>query len=308
MPASRVRIYEVSPRDGLQNEPAVVPTEAKVELIRRLAAAGLRDVEVTSFVRPNWIPQLADARELVPQLPRGLEVDWWGLVPNLVGLERAMESGLRHVATVLSASETHNKRNLNRTVRESLAGLEEVIGVARAEGMRVRSYISTVFGCPYEGPVAPEATLALATRLLAAGADEIVLGDTVGMGNPRQVEGLIALLDGAGVPVDRLAMHFHDTRGTALANAFAAWQCGISTFDASVAGLGGCPYAPGAAGNLATEDLVYLFHGMGVETGIDLPALAEVGVYAEELLGRELPGRYHQYHQGALRRAASRSA
>lgn len=308
MPASRVRIYEVSPRDGLQNEPAVVPTEAKVELIRRLAGAGLRDVEVTSFVRPNWIPQLADARELVPQLPRGLEVDWWGLVPNPVGLERAVESGLRHVATVLSASETHNKRNLNRSVRESLAGLEEVIGVARAEGMRVRSYISTVFGCPYEGPVAPEATLALATRLLAAGADEIVLGDTVGMGNPRQVEGMVALLGGAGIPVDRLAVHFHDTRGTALANAFAAWQCGIATFDASVAGLGGCPYAPGAAGNLATEDLVYLFHGMGVETGIDLPALAEVGVYAEDLLGRELPGRYHQYHQGALRRAASRTA
>lgn len=308
MSASRVRIYEVSPRDGLQNEPAVLPTEAKVELIRRLAGTGLRDVEVTSFVRPNWIPQLADARELVPQLPRDLDVDWWGLVPNPVGLERAMESGLRHVATVLSASETHNKKNLNRTIRESLAGLDEVITVARAEGLRVRSYISTVFGCPYEGPVAPEATLHLATKLLASGADEVVLGDTVGMGNPRQVEGILRRLTDAGIPLEKLAVHFHDTRGTALANAYAAWQCGVTTFDASVAGLGGCPYAPGAAGNLATEDLVYLFQGLGVETGVDLPALAEAGVYAEELLGRELPGRYHQYHQGACRRAASRSA
>lgn len=307
MPAERVRIYEVSPRDGLQNESAVVPTEQKAELIRRLAGTGLRDVEVTSFVRPRWIPQLADAGDLVPLLPAA-DADWWGLVPNPVGLERAIESGIRNVSTVLSASETHNKKNLNRTVRESLAGLEEVIGIAKAEGMKVRSYISTAFGCPYEGVVAPEASVQLAERLVAAGTDEVVLGDTVGMGNPRQMERMIAAMATAGIAVERLAVHLHDTRGTALANAYAAWRCGITTFDASVAGLGGCPYAPGAAGNLATEDLVYMFEGMGVDTGVDLAALAEVGVYAESLLGRELPGRYHQFHQGACRRAAVRTA
>lgn len=304
MPPSSVRIYEVAPRDGLQNEATVVPTEAKLELIARLAAAGLRDVEVTSFVRPRWIPQLADAGELVPRLPALEGVSWWGLVPNAVGLERALECGIRHVATFLSASETHNKKNVNRTVRESLAGIHEVIQVARDEGMAVRSYISTVFGCPYEGEVAPDATRRIALSLAEAGADVIVLGDTVGMGNPRQVEGMVRLLVDAGIPLDRLAVHFHDTRGTALANALTAWQCGIGTFDASVAGLGGCPYAPGASGNLATEDLVYMFEGMGVSTGVDLAALAEAGAWAESILGRELPGRYHQYHQGALRRAA----
>ena len=308
MPANAVRIYEVSPRDGLQNEAAVVPTAAKAELIARLARSGLRDIEVTSFVRPRWIPQLADAAELVPMLPRVDGVAWWGLVPNAVGLERAIACGVRCVATFLSASETHNKKNVNRTVRESLAGIEEVLGVARDEGLRVRSYISTVFGCPYEGQVAPEATLQLAERLFAAGADEVVLGDTVGMGNPRQVEEMVERCVRAGIPIDRLAVHFHDTRGTALANAYAAWQSGITTFDASVAGLGGCPYAPGASGNLATEDLVYMFEEMGVSTGIDLELLAEAGGYAERVLGRELSGRYHQYHQGAVARAVSRTA
>jgi len=304
MAPSSVRIYEVSPRDGLQNEATVVPTESKVELIRRLAASGLQDVEVTSFVRPRWIPQLSDAGELVPRLPAADGVAWWGLVPNAVGLERAIECGIRNVATFLSASETHNKKNVNRTVRESLAGIHEVVQVARDEGMSVRSYISTAFGCPYEGDVPADATRRIALALAESGADTIVLGDTVGMGNPAQVQALIRLLVDAGIPLDRLAVHFHDTRGTALANALAAWQAGIATFDASVAGLGGCPYAPGASGNLATEDLVYMFEGMGVSTGVHLPALAEAGVYAESVLGRELPGRYHQYHQGAQRRAA----
>ena len=303
-----VRIYEVSPRDGLQNEATVVPTAQKAELIARLAGAGLTDIEVTSFVRARWIPQLADAEELIPVLPRGTGATWWGLVPNRVGLERALESGVRHIATFLSASETHNKKNVNRTVRESLAGIEEVISVARDEGMRVRSYISTVFGCPYEGEVAPAATLELARKLLAAGADEIVLGDTVGLGNPRQVQEILALLTGEGIPLERLSVHFHDTRGTALANALTAWQCGIGTFDASVGGLGGCPYAPGAAGNLATEDLVYMFNGMGVKTGVDLEALAEAGAFAGEVLGRDLGGRYQQAWRGERRRAASRTA
>ncbi|MDP2304817.1 MAG: hydroxymethylglutaryl-CoA lyase [Pseudomonadota bacterium] len=307
-----VRIYEVSPRDGLQNEAAVVPSAEKAELIARLVASGLADIEVTSFVRPRWIPQLADAAELVGLLARApaettAAVRFWGLVPNRVGLERALESGIGGIATFMSASETHNKKNVNRTIRESLAGIEEVLGVAREEGLRTRGYISCVFGCPYEGEVAAEATLGIASKLLAAGADEIVLGDTTGMGTPLQVERVIAFLADGGVPIDRMAVHFHDTRGTALANALTAWRVGIGTFDASVAGLGGCPYAPGAAGNLATEDMVYMFEQMGVSTGVDLEALADAGEYAATLLGRELPGRYHQYHRGARRRAASRA-
>jgi hydroxymethylglutaryl-CoA lyase len=303
-----VRIYEVSPRDGLQNEAAVVPTAAKAELVARLVAAGLPDVEVTSFVRAHWIPQLADAAELVRLLPDAAESRFWGLVPNQVGLERAIESGIAGVATFLSASETHNKKNVNRTVRESLAGVEEVLAAARADGLRTRAYISTVFGCPYEGDVAPAATLAIATRLRAAGAEQIVLSDTTGMGTPVQVERIIRTVIDGGIPLEELAVHFHDTRGTALVNALVAWRIGIGTFDASVAGIGGCPYAPGAAGNLATEDIVYLFEEMGVSTGVDLEALADVGHFAAELLGRELPGRYHQYHRGARARAAARAA
>ncbi len=305
---SAVRIYEVSPRDGLQNEATVVPTAAKAELIARLAASGLRDIEVTSFVRARWIPQLSDADELVPMLPRDDGVNRWALVPNAVGLERAIEAGVRCVATFLSASETHNKKNVNRTIRESIAGVSEVIHVAKDEGMRVRSYISTVFGCPYEGTVSADATLRIADALLAAGTDEVILGDTVGMGNPRQVEEIVPLLTGAGLPLARLGVHFHDTRGAALANSLAAWRTGITMFDASVAGLGGCPYAPGASGNLATEDLVHMFEGMGVDTGVDLDLLADAGMYAEAVLGRPLAGRYHQYHAGARVRAAGKTA
>jgi hydroxymethylglutaryl-CoA lyase len=314
MGSSTVRIYEVSPRDGLQNEATVVPTAAKLELVRRLVSAGVVDVEATSFVRPRWIPQLADAHELVLGLPRPLTVagggpaNYWGLVPNRVGLERALEAGLRCVASFMSVSESHNMKNVNRTVRESLAGTEEVLAVARDEGMRTRSYLSTVFGCPYEGAVAPEATLDLARRLLDGGADEIVLGDTTGMGHPGLVERVIGTLVDGGLPLERLSVHFHDTRGTALANALTAWRLGITTFDASVGGLGGCPYAPGAAGNLATEDLVFMFDGLGVQTGIDLEALAEAGVYASEVLGRELGGRYHRAYVGERQRASRRSA
>lgn len=308
MGSPQIRVYEVSPRDGLQNEATVVPTAAKAELVARLASSGLRDIEVTSFVRPRWIPQLADAGELVPMLPRVEGVNYWGLVPNPVGLERAIACGIRNVATFLSASETHNKKNVNRTVRESIAGIEEVLAVARDEGMRVRSYISTSFGCPYEGHVAPEASLFIAERLFASGADTVVISDTVGMGNPAMVTDMVQRCERAGFPLERIAMHFHDTRGTALVNAFAAWQAGITTFDGSVGGLGGCPYAPGAAGNLATEDLVHMFEAMGVSTGVDLEALSSAGEFAESVLGRELPGRFHQYHQGAQRRAVARTA
>lgn len=303
-----VQIFEVSPRDGLQNEATVVPTAVKASLIARLVAAGVRDIEVTSFVRPRWIPQLADAVELVQTLPRVDGVNYWGLIPNPVGLERAIEGGIRNVATFMSASETHNKKNLNRTVRESLANVIEVMGVARDEGMQIRAYISTVFGCPYEGDVPVESTLRLALPLLEAGADVIALGDTTGMANPAQVVRIVERLVMEGVPLERIACHFHDTRGTALANALAAWQIGVRMFDGSVGGLGGCPYAPGASGNAATEDLVHMFEAMGVPTGVDLAALAEVGQWAEEALGRPLPGRFHQFWRGARERAIARTA
>jgi hydroxymethylglutaryl-CoA lyase len=305
-----VAIYEVSPRDGLQNEAAVVPTEGKAELVRALVASGVKDVEVTSFVRPRWIPQLSDAAELVRLLPRVEGVRYWALVPNRVGLERALECGIHHVATFLSASETHNKKNVNRTVRESLASVEEVIGVAKDEAMAVRGYISTVFGCPYEGQVPVENTLRIGERLLAAGADTLALGDTTGMADPAQVERVLqSVASGLGVGMERIAVHFHDTRGTALANAVAAYRVGVRQIDGSVGGMGGCPYAPGASGNAATEDLVNVFEQMGVATGIDIGALGAAGNLAEALVGRELPGRFHRFWKGARERAgASRTA
>lgn len=297
-----LRVYEVSPRDGLQNEPTVLSTDMKLGLIQRLIDAGCRDIEVSSFVRPRWVPQLADAAELIPRLPKAEGVNYWGLVPNEVGLERAMESGLGCVATVLSASETHNKKNVNRTVRESLASISEVTTTATRSGLRVRAYISTAFGCPYEGAIQPDAVLAIAERLLAAGAEEIALGDTVGMGDPSQIEAMVARFDRAGIGVARLGLHLHDTRGTALANALTGFRCGIRTIDGSVGGMGGCPYAPGASGNAATEDIVNMFGAMGVTTGIDLDRLCEAGAFAESALGHALPGRYHRYALGARQR------
>jgi len=305
--AQRIRLYEVAPRDGLQNEPEVVSTEDKVALISSLVDAGLSDIEVTSFVRPSWIPQLADAAAVVARLPRAPDVRYWALVPNRRGLERAMDCGVRCVATFMSASETHNKKNLNRTRRESLAGLRQVISTARDDGMAVRAYVSTTLGCPYEGPVSPEQVRAVVAPLLDAGATEIALGDTTGMGDPRSVTALISTLADAGVPLDRLALHLHDTRGTALANALAGWQAGVRTFDGSVAGVGGCPYAPGASGNAASEDLVHMFSAMGVDTGVDLDALADAGVLLSRVLGRPLPGRYHRCHVGTTQRSARRA-
>lgn len=296
----RVRIYEVSPRDGLQNEPTVVSAADKIELIRRLIDTGLRDIEVTSFVKPSWIPQLADAKEVLAGLRqlRRDDVAFWALVPNRRGLERALDAGVTHVATFMSASETHNKKNVNRTRRESLAGLAEVIGTAKASGLTVRAYLSTVFGCPYEGDVDPAESVTLATELLSLGADELALGDTTGMGHPAQVVEIVGRLTQAGVPLSTIALHMHDTRGTALANVLAGYQAGVRTFDGSVAGVGGCPYAPGAAGNAASDDLVHLFEAMGVHTGIDIARLADAGLFLADRLDRELPGRYHRYHLG----------
>lgn len=306
--ADTVRLYEVCLRDGLQNEPVVVPTEAKVAIAHRLVAAGFTDIEVTSFVRPRWVPQLADASDVIRQLPAVDGVRYWALVPNQVGLDRALDAGLDNIATFLSASETHNEKNVNRTVRESLEAQRKVIATAVGEGMAVRSYISTVFGCAYEGEVPVARTLDLALALLDAGAQEVALGDTTGMAHPAQVQDVLRRLVDGGVPLDRIALHFHDTRGTALANVWAAWQLGARSFDGSVSGVGGCPYAPGAAGNLCTQDLLYVFDQMGVHSGVDLEATCEVGQELEALLGRELPGRYHRYWLGAQQRAHARSA
>lgn len=304
-----IRVYEVTPRDGLQNEAVVVPTEAKVALVNRLVAAGYTDIEVTSFVRPSWIPQLADGPDVLRQLPRAPDgVRYWALIPNRRGLERALDAGVQHIATFMSASETHNRKNLNRTRRESLSNLEAVIGEAVAEGLTVRAYLSTVFGCPYEGEVDPVATVELAATLRSMGATEIALGDTTGMGNPAQVQRIVAMMAEAGIPVSELALHMHDTRGTALANYLAGYQAGVRVFDGSTAGVGGCPYAPGAAGNAASEDLIHMFEAMGITTNVDLDAAAETGVYLARVLGRELAGRYHRYHLGAASRKADKAA
>jgi len=294
----RIDVYEVGPRDGLQNEARQVPTEGKLRLLGALAAAGLRRIEATSFVSPRWIPQLADAEEVVRALPGGPEVRYGVLVPNAKGLERllsalaARQAGAPPVdaAVFLSASETHNRKNVNKGVDETLAAFEEVVGPARTHGLGVRGYLSTAFGCPYEGRVAPERVVAVTERLLAMGCDQVAVSDTIGVGTPDQVRRLLGLLLRRTAP-ERLAFHMHDTRGTALANVLAGLEGGITTFDASVGGMGGCPYAPGASGNLATEDLVYMLHGMGYETGVDFPRLVAAGAMAQELAGRPLPGR-----------------
>ncbi len=309
-----VQLYEVCLRDGLQNEAVVVPTERKVAIAHQLVAAGFRDIEVTSFVRPRWIPQLADAAEVVRQLPNAPGVRFWALVPNMIGLDRALDVGVANIATFLSASETHNRKNVNRTVKESLAGLVKVVESAKGDSLRVRSYISTVFGCPFEGEVAVERSLELALALLDAGADTVALGDTTGMAHPEQVKRVLQAFTSAGIPLERIALHFHDTRGTAVANAYAAWQFGARQFDGSVSGVGGCPYAPGAAGNACTQDLVHLFErmdgaqeapeGHGPVTGVDLAQLGDIGASLEDALGRKLPGRYHEFWKGQLERRA----
>lgn len=287
----RVRIYEVGPRDGLQNETAVVPTPDKVRLIEALAAAGLPRIEITSFVNPRWIPPLADA-DYVAEAFKGAPdaARYTALVPNLRGLERAIAANMREVAVFMSASETHNKRNINKTRDETYPAFEPVFARCAAAGVPVRAYVSVGWGCPYEGAVAPSAVADVAARLLAMGAYEISLGDTIGVGTPLQTRRVLEAV-GAKVPLEQIALHMHDTRGTALANCLVGLQMGVTTFDASVGGLGGCPYAPGASGNLATEDLVYMLHGMGIATGVDLDRLVDAGLIARELLGRKLPGR-----------------
>ncbi|GGZ57310.1 hydroxymethylglutaryl-CoA lyase [Streptomyces inusitatus] len=288
---ARVRIHEVGPRDGLQNEKTVVPTGVKAEFIHRLAAAGLRTVEATSFVHPRWVPQLADAEDLFPRLAGLTDTALPVLVPNEKGLERALALGARRIAVFGSATETFAKRNLNRTVDESLAMFAPVVSRARAEGVHVRGYLSMCFGDPWEGPVPVDQAVEAARRLYGLGCDELSLGDTIGTGTPGQVRALLTGVTGAGVPLSALGVHFHDTYGQALANTLAALECGVTTVDASAGGLGGCPYARSATGNLATEDLVWMLDGLGIETGVDLGGLIATSVWLAGRLGRPSPSR-----------------
>ncbi|MEW9521655.1 hydroxymethylglutaryl-CoA lyase [Streptomyces tubercidicus] len=288
---TRVRIHEVGARDGLQNERTVVPTEIKAEFIHRLAAAGLPTVEATSFVHPKWVPQLADAEQLFPLLadldPHRLPV----LVPNERGLDRALALGARRIAVFGSATESFAKANLNRTVGEALAMFAPVIARAKDAKVHVRGYLSMCFGDPWEGPVPVAQTVRVCRELLDLGCDELSLGDTIGVATPGHVQTLLASLNEAGVPTSRIGVHFHDTYGQALANTFAALQHGVTTIDASAGGLGGCPYAKSATGNLATEDLVWMLHGLGIETGVDLDRLTTTSVWMAEALGRPSPSR-----------------
>ncbi len=288
----RVSVYEVSPRDGLQNEAAPIPLEAKVRLVKALIDAGLSRLELTSFVSPRWVPQLADADELCRAVapPEGVTLS--ALCPNAKGFERAKAAGLKEIAVFMSASETHNRKNTNKSIKQSLTTFEEVVPPAIAAGMRVRAYVSTIWGCPYEGDVDPAVALEISKKLLDLGCYQVSLGDTIGAGTPLQTRRILELFC-AEMPKEAIALHFHDTRGTALSNALVGLELGLRDFDASVGGLGGCPYAPGAAGNLATEDLVYMLHGMGVETGVDLERLIEAGRVAEAVVGRRLPGKVH---------------
>jgi hydroxymethylglutaryl-CoA lyase len=295
-----VSLYEVSPRDGLQNEATHVSIEGKRRLLDALVAAGLKRIEATSFVSPKWIPQLADAEDLLKVLDHPDGVTFSGLVPNQRGLERAISSGIREVAVFLSASETHNRKNIAKTISDTLALYREVVREATNHGLRVRGYVSTVWGCPYEGEIDPKRGLAIARELLGFGCYQVSLGDTIGCGTPRQTDSIVRLFL-SELPPDQLALHMHDTRGTALANILVGLEHGLRDFDSSVAGVGGCPYAPGAAGNVATEDLVYMLDGMGVSSGVDLARLVEAGRVAAALLHRTLPGKVHQAGIRSLR-------
>lgn len=290
----RVRIHEVGPRDGLQNEARPVPTETKRRYVELLLAAGLREVEVTSFVSPRAIPQLADAEALCAVLERPAGIRFVALVPNLRGLERAERAGLDAIAVFTAATDAFTEHNIGMTVAESLAVFGSVVAGARERGWWVRGYVSTAFGCPYTGRVDPKAAVEVGLRLLELGVEEVCFGDTIGVAVPSQVEELVGLATGAGIPLERIALHLHDTRGTALANVVAGLAAGVRCFDASTGGTGGCPYAPGAAGNLATEDLVYLLDGEGWQHGVDLEGVLAAARFIADALGRPLASKVGQ--------------
>lgn len=289
---SKVSIIEVGPRDGLQNEKNLISTEDKVMLIDKLSETGLKSIEITSFVHPKWTPQLADAMEVSNKIKRLDGINYMALVPNLKGVEKAIKAKLNEVSIFMSSSQAHNKKNLNRTIEESLEMAGDSIKLAKDNGLNVRAYLSTVFGCPYEGQVSIDKVSEIVSKLLAMGVYQISLGDTIGIGNPKQVnfvlEKLFNIIENKG----QLALHFHDTRGLGLANALVGLEMGITTFDSSIGGLGGCPYAPGATGNISTEDLVNMLHTIGIETGINLDKLVECNNFMQKVLNRELSSKY----------------
>lgn len=285
-----VRIVEVGPRDGLQNEKAIIATADKIALIDRLSTTGLRSIEATSFVSPKWIPQLADAAEVYTGITRKTGVHYPVLVPNERGYERALAVGVAEIAVFTAASEAFNQKNINASIAESLARFEPVMARAKADGIKVRGYVSTVLGCPYQGEVPVAEVVRVARELHAMGCYEVSLGDTIGVGTPGKARAMLRAVAGE-VPMGALAVHFHDTYGQALANILACLEEGVAVVDAAVSGVGGCPYAKGASGNVASEDVVYMLHGMGVQTGVDLPLLADTGRWLSALLGRETGSR-----------------
>jgi isopropylmalate/homocitrate/citramalate synthase len=291
--APTITVVEVGPRDGLQNEKASVPTADKIEFVNRLSAAHLPVVEVSAFVSPKWVPQMADAADVFAGIARAPGIRYTALVPNLAGLERALAANVTEVAIFAASSESFSRRNINQSIDDSLATYKAVCDAALPAGVRVRAYLSTAFGCPYEGDVAPAKVASIARRLLDLGAFEVSISDTIGVAHPGQVQRVLdAVLQ--EIPADRAALHFHDTRGTALANVLAALPFRVATFDASAGGLGGCPFAPGAAGNLATEGLIYMLQGLGFETGVSLDALLSASRFIEGRLDHPLPSKYYQ--------------
>lgn len=287
----RVRIVEVGPRDGLQNEAAPVSTADKVAFVDKLSDAGYAVIEVSAFVSPRWVPQMADAADVFASIRRRPGTRYTALVPNLAGLERAVAAKADEIAVFAAASESFSRRNINHTIDESLQSYRTVCAQALERGLPVRAYVSTAFGCPFEGPVDPAAVVKVAEALVGMGAYEVAVSDTIGIAHPGQVPALVAAV-AARVPLDRIALHFHDTRGTALANVMAALDAGVTTFDASAGGLGGCPYAPGATGNLATEDLLYMLDGLGVETGVSLERVLAASRFIEDKIAHPLASRY----------------
>jgi len=286
MNVSSVRIVEVGPRDGLQNEPGEVPTEVKLELIERLAAAGLPAVEATAFVSPKWIPQMADHAEVLQRIRRKPGVAYPVLTPNLKGFEAARAAGSTEVAVFGAASEAFSKKNINCSIAESLDRFQPILEQSKSSGIRVRGYVSCVLGCPYEGDVEPAKVAEVAGALYDMGCYEVSLGDTIGVGTPGRTKAMIEAC-AARVPIGKLAGHYHDTYGQALANIYASLEAGVATFDSSIAGLGGCPYAAGASGNVATEDVVYMLHGLGIRTGVDLDQLVDIGAWISAVLKKE---------------------
>ncbi|WP_342664976.1 hydroxymethylglutaryl-CoA lyase [Shimazuella kribbensis] len=284
-----VKIVEVGLRDGLQNEAEVLPTTVKIELIRRLIAAKLTHLEVTSFVHPKWIPQLADADQLLLQLPIEKQINYRALVPNLRGWERVKTPPLHEIAVFISASETHNQKNVNSTIQESMHQIRQVIASAKLQSVPVRGYLSCVFGCPYEGTIAFSAVEKMCNFLFECGVYEVSLGDTIGVATPKQVQLILRHLQ--PTYAGKLAVHFHDTKGLALANTYVALEEGVTTIDSSIGGLGGCPYAPGASGNVATEEVVNLLHGLGIKTEFDLDELCEIASWLQQIFQKSLPSK-----------------